>query len=243
MTPPPAAAAPAQPQQQNRTIWPWLLGALVVAGALALLFRRRRRAREEEVYYEEPAAFVEREPMMAPPLAAEAPAAAAVMETGQPALKLGMNPVRAGVNGAEAVVEFQLSVENEGTAPARDVRISTWMFPAGSEQQSEMERMLIDRPTGARLAEVDPGDATRIETAVALPTEGLETDSVLPVVVAEARYRLSDGSEGRTAASFAVGVPWEGELAHFAIDHPSGLHKGVEAWPLGQSETAELTRD
>ncbi len=57
-------------------------------------------------------------------------------------------------------------------------------------------------------------------------------------MVAEARYRLSDGSEGRTSAAFAVGVPWEGQLAHFDVENPSGLHEGVEAWPLGESEKA-----
>ncbi|MBC7987364.1 MAG: hypothetical protein H7X93_11970, partial [Sphingomonadaceae bacterium] len=38
----------------------------------------------------------------------------------------------------------------------------------------------------------------------------------LPVVVADARYRLPDGSEGRTAASFAVGVPHGEHLDGFA---------------------------
>jgi len=38
------------------------------------------------------------------------------------------------------------------------------------------------------------------------------------------------------AAFFAVGVPWEGELAHFDIENPSGLHEGVEARPLCEPE-------
>jgi hypothetical protein len=50
-----------------------------------------------------------------------------------------------------------------------------------------------------------------------------------PVVVAEARYRLPDGSEGRTTASYAVGVPDGDDLAHFSIDNPSGLHEEVVA--------------
>ena len=57
-----------------------------------------------------------------------------------------------------------------------------------------------------------------------------------PVVVADARYRLPDGGEGRTSASFAVGVPDGEELAHFGIDNPSGLHEDVVARPLGEPE-------
>jgi hypothetical protein len=75
-----------------------------------------------------------------------------------------------------------------------------------------------------------------MEASVALPTADVEGDAVLPVVVADARYRLPDGSEGRTSASFAVGVPDGEELAHFGIDNPSGLHEGVVAKPLGEPQ-------
>jgi hypothetical protein len=106
------------------------------------------------------------------------------------------------------------------------------MLAAGS---SEAERALIEpRPEGELPpVTLDAGQAQTIETSVALPTSGVEGDSVLPVVVADARYRLPDGSEGRTSASFAVGVPVEGELAHFDMENPSGLHDDVEARPVG----------
>ena len=53
---------------------------------------------------------------------------------------------------------------------------------------------------------------------------------MLPVVVADARYTLPDGSEGRTQASFAVGLPGEGDdLDPFAVDRSSGLIETVEA--------------
>jgi hypothetical protein len=54
------------------------------------------------------------------------------------------------------------------------------------------------------------------------------------VVHAEARYTLPDGSEGRTAASFAVSVPMGGNLALFDVENPSGLHEGVEARLYGE---------
>ena len=165
-------------------------------------------------------------------------AGAATAETGRPRLDLLMKPVRAGVTGDEARVEFELAVTNHGDAAARDVRVSTWMVAAGAS--SEMERALIEHPEPETLPDttIEAGAGRRIEAEVTLPTAQVKGDAVLPVVVAEARYRLPDGSEGRTSASFAVGVPDGEELAHFAIDNPSGLHDEVVARALGEPEHA-----
>jgi hypothetical protein len=146
-----------------------------------------------------------------------------------------MRPVRAGVTGDDARVEFELTVGNSGPVAAEDVRISTWMLAAGS---SEAESALIvprdhaDTPA----VTIGAGESRTMAASVALPTAEVEGDAVLPVVVADARYRLPDGSEGRTSASFAVGVPDGEELAHFGIENPSGLHEGVVARPLGEVE-------
>jgi len=253
-TPAPPAAAPAPAAEPAQTaapartglgaVWPWLLaGAVLLIAAIALFARRRRRT--DAYVYEEPLAaepLVAREPevVAAPVFVAEAPAGAAALAAsapvaGEPLLEFQMRPVRAGVEGEEARVEFELTVANQGTAAARDVRISTWMFPAGRE--SEMERMLIERPAEAsQPVTIGAGDDRRIERTVALPTAGLDTDAVLPVVVADARYRLPDGSEGHASASFAVGVPDGEEMYHFAVDEPTGLHEGVEARQLGELE-------
>lgn len=263
----PEETAPAETEGNGGSIWPWLLGGLVALGAIAFLLRRRRRddidiqeapveyrqaptaeapptmVAEPEPVLAEPAPIVEPAPAMAAPVvaAAAAPAAVAAADPGaRPWLELLLRPVRAGIDGSQASVEFELTVDNQGSAPARDVRISTWMFAAGSADPSEMERRMNDRPTDAALPEVtiDAGHGKRIETAVALPTAGLGGDAMLPVVVADARYRLPDGSEARTSASFAVGVPDGEDLAHFAIDNPSGLHEGVEARPHGEPRRA-----
>jgi hypothetical protein len=199
----------------------------------------------------EPAPIIARplyEPAPVETLAAAAPVATAMSGTsngaaaanghGAPSIELQMRPVRAGVNLQDAVVEFELTVGNSGSGAAHDVRISTWMFPAGSGRESEAERMLIERPASALLPEVEAGDSRRIDSEVSLPTGDLGQDSVLPVVVAEARYKLDDGSEASTSATFAVGVAVEGELAHFDIENPSGMHDNVEARALGELERA-----
>lgn len=146
----------------------------------------------------------------------------------RPWLEFLMRPVRAGTDGDEARVEFELTVGNTGSVPARDVRISTWMVAAS--ETTEMERALIEPPVDAQRTEVDipAGDGAKVEAAISVPTEGLR-GKVLPVIVADARYRLPDGSEGRTSASFAVGLPNGEGLEPFAVDLPSGLHDDVEA--------------
>ena len=57
------------------------------------------------------------------------------------------------------------------------------------------------------------------------------------MVVADARYRLPDGSEGRTHAAFAIGMPSEDEaLSPFPTDRASGLRENVEARLHGEPE-------
>jgi hypothetical protein len=239
-------------------IWPWLAaGAALVLMLIAFLAFRRRRTQEE--YYQEAAYAAptyetpaREAPVATSPAVAAAPLAAqaarveeaeisaasdrdvAALNAGsapvgdRPWLEFLMRPVRAGTNGDEARVEFELTVGNTGSVPAREVRISTWMIAA--DQATEMERSLIEPPADAQRSEVDipAGDGARVEGAISVPTEGLR-GKVLPVVVADARYRLPDGSEGRTSASFAVGLPNGEGLEPFAIDLPSGLHDDVEA--------------
>jgi hypothetical protein len=56
------------------------------------------------------------------------------------------------------------------------------------------------------------------------------------VVVADARYTLPDGSEGRTHAAFEIGRSEEGGIAPFPIDRSSGLIENVEARLHGEPE-------
>ncbi|HEX8365785.1 MAG TPA: LPXTG cell wall anchor domain-containing protein [Allosphingosinicella sp.] len=226
---PTTPAAPAEQQQQSGSsnlLW-IVLGALALA-ALAgfFLLRRRRSSAHDDVGDRAYARAEDIAPVAAVPVDETAP-----VDAGRPELELDLRPRRAGVTGDEAVVEFELDVANRGSAVARDVRVSTWMIPAGSE--TEMERALIERPEGDALAEIEAGSGESIARSVTLDTRGVASDAVLPVVVAEARYTLPDGTEARTSTSYAVGVPDGEELAHFAIDNPSGLHDEVVAKALG----------
>jgi hypothetical protein len=124
----------------------------------------------------------------------------------RPWLELGLRPVRAGTSEEEALVDVELTVGNSGDVSARDVRISTFMF--ADAESSEMESLLTDRATDTAVPPVtiEPGDGTRIDAHLAVP-KGEMGRVFNPVVVAEARYTLADGSEGRTSAMFKIGRP------------------------------------
>jgi hypothetical protein len=154
--------------------------------------------------------------------------------SGRPWLEFLMRPVRAGTSQDETIVQFELTVGNTGTVGAKDVRISTWMF-AGNEG-SDMERSLITPPAGATVSEVDieAGDGTRVDGEISMPKSA--RDTVLPVVHADARYRLPDGTEGRTSASFSVGLPDGDGISPFQLDRATGLIETVEARLYGEPE-------
>lgn len=150
----------------------------------------------------------------------------------RPWLEFAMRPVRAGASDAEALVEIELTVGNAGTIDAEDVRISTFMFPAGSE--SDMDRLLVQHQSEGAVAPmtIAAGEGTRIDATLALPRAELIGDGQAtgfqPVVVADARYRLPDGSEGRTSAPFVVGIASEGDLGVIDLAHPQ-IREDVEA--------------
>ena len=147
-----------------------------------------------------------------------------------------MRPIRAGTSKDNASSSSSSPSAIPASVPARDVRISTCMFAAGAAGESEMER-IADRSARRAVTRVDipAGEAQRLETSMALSPRRWAR-SVLPVVVADARYRLPDGSEGRTRASFEVGLPRGEGLDPFPTDRVSGLIEDVEARLHGEPE-------
>lgn len=126
----------------------------------------------------------------------------------RPWLEFAMRPVRAGSNVDEALVEIELTIGNAGNIAAEDVRISTFMFADGSASEAEMERLLIERgDDGVAPVTIEPGEGTRVDATLAMLKRDLgDHADFSPVIMADARYRLPDGSEGRTCATFSIGV-------------------------------------
>lgn len=122
----------------------------------------------------------------------------------RPWLELGLRPVRAGTSDEEALVDIELTVGNAGDTAARDVRISTFLL--ADAESSDMEQLLLNHGPMADVPPVtiDAGDGTRVDAHLAVP-KGELGRTFNPVVIAEARYRLPDGREGRTSAAFRIG--------------------------------------
>lgn len=170
------------------------------------------------------------EPYYAP--VEEAPAAAYVEsaaaapvaeETSRPWIDVGLRPIRAGATDDGAQVELELTVSNSGNQPARDVRVSTWML--ADARSSDNEQALIQARDHAQTAAFDlaPGADRSVDTTLGLPRAAVN-GSFRPLVVAEARYPLPDGTEGRIAATFEVGQG--DDVAPIATD---GMHEDVGA--------------
>lgn len=162
----------------------------------------------------------------------------AAPEGDRPQLELAMRPLRAGVTRKGGVVEFELTVANAGGVEAQDVRIGAFMLN-GDARDSAMERMLVNPPVDA-VVEADsiaPGDGTRVDAAVTLPRDDLHAaddghghEGFTPIVLADARYRLPDGSEGRTAAAFTIGRVNGGEtLVPIDLENGPAMYDDIEA--------------
>jgi hypothetical protein len=139
----------------------------------------------------------------------------------RPWLELGMRPVSAGTTEEEAMVDFELTVGNSGDTEARNVRISSFML-ADEGESTEMERMLMEHRSDPIVppVSIEPGDGTRVDAHLAVPKGDLGR-VFNPVVVAEARYTLPDGSEARTSAAFKIGRPaYEGGIGAIGASRP-----------------------
>ncbi|MES2098089.1 MAG: hypothetical protein V4459_15160 [Pseudomonadota bacterium] len=158
----------------------------------------------------------------------------------RPWLEFAMRPVRAGTNVDEALVEIELTVGNSGSVSAKDVRISTFLL-SGDVRRAEMEKLLINPPSDATTdpVTIKPGEGKRIDATLALLKADMGENlpsSFRPVVVADARYTMADGSEGRTSASFLVGVtPEEGTVLEPIELSRSSMHDNVGAELQGEA--------
>ncbi|MGY4396945.1 hypothetical protein ACVWZA_002130 [Sphingomonas sp. UYAg733] len=161
----------------------------------------------------------------------------------RPWLEFAMRPVRAGSNADDALVEIELTVGNSGSVAAHDVRISTFMFASEAASESEVDRLLLERKGAGEVAPItiEPGEGTRVDATLSLPKEmlgGEEARTFVPVIVADARYRLADGTEGHTSASFTIGMSGEDEEMRPIAIHRPQMSDNIEARLHGVPEHA-----
>ncbi|MCX8477340.1 MAG: hypothetical protein MT490_16250 [Sphingomonas sp.] len=195
----PLAAAPVVEPRRKPVVSPEMAAAAAAAAAAPAAILPAAEPEPAEAHVEAELTEAESEDLAG---ITDAPAPVA----NRPWLELGLRPVRAGTSEEEALVDVELTVGNSGDVPARDVQISAFMLTEA--EASEMESLLTGHAPDAAVPPVTiaPGDGTRVDAHLAVP-KGEMGRTFNPVVVAEARYTLPDGSEGRTSAAFKIGRP------------------------------------
>jgi hypothetical protein len=163
---------------------------------------------------------------------------AAAPHSKRPWLEFGMRPVRAGTSSDEAMVDIELTVANSGDMPANNVRISAFLLKEG--EAGDMERLLTEHETSVPPVTIGAGEGTRVDATLALRKDEVQANGAnfSPVVVADARYTMADGTEGRTSATFRVGLWNDGEgIEPIGIGRPQ-MHDNVAAELEGVPEHA-----
>lgn len=147
-------------------------------------------------------------------------AGSAPTDAHRPWIEIGMRPVRAGTTDEEASVEIELTIGNTGDVDAKEVHVRTFML--ADAEGSEMERELLRHARDADSVPpvtIAPGEGTRVDATLATPKDGIGR-TFNPVVIADARYRLPDGKEGRTTAAFRIGRPAEQGIGPIGATRP-----------------------
>ncbi|MFC7536500.1 hypothetical protein ACFQPG_03865 [Sphingomonas sp. GCM10030256] len=210
---------------------PWLLAALVTAGAAWFLVRRQREQHAGgDLAFAgaglpspaPPTAPLPPRAAPAPPVRAPAPAArptpappsrpAGIVSTRlRPWIEIDMVAERAAVTEDEAIIHFELLITNSGSAPARNLVVEAIPLNAGDTQDQEIASF-YERPDGdgGGIEIVPPLGQIALRNMVRMPRASIREYEVegrrllVPVVAFNAGYRWSGGS-GRSSAAFLVG--------------------------------------
>ncbi|MBD8677801.1 hypothetical protein [Sphingomonas sp. CFBP 13720] len=247
-------AAPADPAS-GIPGWLWFVAGLAVAGLIALVLGKRRRG---DVAFEVAQPVDVPVPATAPPapVAVPTPPVPATPPTPQTpptsstppvppvpaplpprALEFQLAPLRVGLQGEQALLDFDLSVGNATDIPVEEVRIATLLLTANARQDEQIAAFLADDAAAALDPfPVAPGERRRLEATMSLPKGALtivtanERPFFVPVMAIDARYRWADGRESRTSAAFVVGpVLPNGKLSPVFVDRGDRMVDRLEA--------------
>jgi len=154
----------------------------------------------------------------------------------RPWLDIEFTPGRCVVEDDKATIQFDVTLFNSGSAPARDVLIEASMFNAGPAQDQEIGAFFA-RPQaeGDRIPAIPPLRRVALKSAVSLTREQLRQFEVagrklfVPLVGVNALYRWS-GGEGQTSASYVVGRDTQSEkMAPLRLDLGPRIFRGLGA--------------
>lgn len=171
------------------------------------------------------------------PEPAPAPVSLGVVSTSlRPWLDLELAPSTAVIDDEKAVVQFDITVFNSGSAPARDVLIEAILFNAGPDQDEEIASFFASPVAeGERIPLIPPLQRMSFRSTATIRRDQVrvfeagERKVFVPIIGFNALYRWSAG-EGQTSASYILGRDMKGEkMAPFILADGARTFNGVGA--------------
>jgi len=157
----------------------------------------------------------------------------------KPQLNVQFQPDRAVVTEREVLLQFDVTLTNSGSAPARDVLVEGKLVTAHAGQDQEIAAFFQQpEATGDRIPGVAPLGKLSLKSAVRLPLEQLHSFQIegrtlfVPLVALNILFRSGAG-EGQASASFLVGRgnDEDEKLAPFRLDLGPRIFRGLSARP------------
>ena len=154
----------------------------------------------------------------------------------RPWLEIEFSPEAAIVDDEKGAIQFEVTIFNSGSAPARDVHVEGALFNA-SPDQDQVLGQFFSKPNGqgGERISIPPLQRMSFRSLVTLPRDQLRLFEVegrilfVPLVAFNAVYAWSNG-QGQTSTSFIVGRNANGEkMAPFRIDQGSKTFRGLGA--------------
>ena len=154
----------------------------------------------------------------------------------KPQLNVEFVPDRAVVTDREVLLQFDVTITNSGSAPARDVLVEARLVTAHAAQDAEIADFFAAPPgQGDRMALIPPLGRIALKSAVRLPLDQLHSFEVegrqlfVPLVA----LNIFFAGEGQASASYLVGRGTDDDekLAPFRLDLGPRIFRGLSARP------------
>ena len=233
-------------------MWPWIAALIAALGGALWYFRRQHSGFAFAGAGGDASAFdLSPSPTPAPrPAPAPQPAPRAAVPQPKPDvapvgivstrlrpwLEIEFQPEAAIVDDEKGAIQFEVTIFNSGSAPARDVFVEGALFNASPDQDQVLAQFFAkSEGQGGDRISIPPLQRMSFRSVVNLPREQLSLFEVegrtlfVPLVGFNAIYKWS-GGQGQTSTSFIVGRNANGEkMAPFRVDQGPKTFRGLAA--------------
>lgn len=202
------APAPVEaPADGGLPMWLILLGGLGIGLAGYAVFARRRAAQRRADALPAPE-------MVAAAPVPQGPRAPRPDPVPRPWLEIELKPERTTADPEESIVEFEMTIRNNGGSPARNVKLQAKLVCSTPDQDKEIAAFHRKKPGEHRTLDVpdlQAGEELVLKGRVDVKREDLKALRVeqrllfVPLVAVNAFYDFGNARSGQTSKSFLVG--------------------------------------